>query len=276
MEELKKLKKTILEDYPHLDENDKFKFVCGPKLECFNKCCCDVNIFLTPYDVLRMRKAAGIGSGKFLADYTIIPFDRNLKLPMPLMQLDDSDDKRCHFVDKEKGCTIYGDRPWPCRMYPLGMGSPGELAGEDKKPFYFVMKEDVCKGHDCPKEWSVGEWMADQGVDEYVEFGELYKEISLHPAFANSKFKLTAKQVDLYWIALYDLDKFRRFIFDSSFFDRIVVEPDEVERIRTDDEALLRFGFRWIRMSLFGEKTFKITEQAREKALRIEKPVTKV
>ncbi len=50
------------------------------------------------------------------------------------------------------------------------------------------------------------------------------------------------------------------------------MNAEEVEQIRTDDEALLRFGFRWVRMSLFGEKTIPITEVAKEKALRIEKP----
>ncbi len=39
--------------------DDKFKFSCHKELTCYNTCCRDVNIFLTPYDVLRMRRGPG-------------------------------------------------------------------------------------------------------------------------------------------------------------------------------------------------------------------------
>ena len=37
---------------------------------------------------------------------------------------------------------------------------------------------------------------------------------------------------------------------------------DEVDRMRTDDEALLAFAYRWLRFSLFGEKTMEINKDA--------------
>ena len=265
MDELDKLKKAILEDYPHMTLTDTFQFECGPDLECFNCCCADVNIFLMPYDVLRMRRAIGMGSSEFLRRYTLVPFDKNLKLPVPLLQLDDSAEKKCQFVDDEQGCTIYDNRPSPCRMYPVGMGSPGEGAGGDQKPFYFLMREDVCKGFERSRWWTVQEWLKNQGFEPYIEFNELFKQITTNPLLTREGFELKAQQVDGYWTALYDLDKFRRFIFESSFLDKFVLEDELVQRLKSDDEALLRFGFRWVKMILFGEKALQVKPEVQEK-----------
>ena len=37
----------------------------------------------------------------------------------------DNEKKSCLFLDLENGgCQVYEDRPWACRMYPLGMAIP--------------------------------------------------------------------------------------------------------------------------------------------------------
>ena len=76
MNELETLKKTILEQFPRLDEDAKFTFSCHPGVSCFNQCCSDVNIFLTPYDVLRLKNRLGISSQEFLDKYTQLVADR--------------------------------------------------------------------------------------------------------------------------------------------------------------------------------------------------------
>lgn len=269
MKEIENLKQAILKEYPRLSENDRFCFRCGPDMECFNRCCTDVNIFLTPYDVLRMRRESGMGSQEFLNKYTIIPFDKSLKLPIPQLEMV-GDKTACPFVDFEKGCTIYANRPTPCRMYPIGFASPGESAGELDVPFYFVMHEDVCMGHDQSTEWTIMEWISDQGSEPFLEFGELFKQITLHKAFA-SDHQLAAKQVDIYWMSLYDLDRFRRFIFKSTFRKRFDVDEHDYNEMEKDDEALLRFGFKWVRMALFGEKTIHIKPEVEREFLSGEK-----
>jgi hypothetical protein len=42
------------------------------------------------------------------------------------------------------------------------------------------------------------------------------------------------------------------------------VDEDFVEEMRSDDEALLRFAFLWLRFSLFGEKTVKVKAEVAE------------
>jgi Fe-S-cluster containining protein len=268
-----RLKETILREYPRLSSTDKFKFECGPHLDCFNDCCADVNIFLTPYDVLRMRKELKMGSSKFLHDYAIIPFDDKQTLPVPLMLMEETDKKQCHFVDDEKGCTIYNNRPWPCRMYPLGMASPSEMVKEDSSKFFFLLNEDHCHGHKSDKEWTVEEWIADQGIEPYDEFGELFKVLTIHDRL-RSGWKPTPKHVEIYWMGLYDLDKFRKMIFESSFLDRYEIPDDEIATVKTDDEALLRLGFRWVSMALFGERSIPIRNEEDQKA-RLEAKILK-
>jgi hypothetical protein len=68
------------------------------------------------------------------------------------------------------------------------------------------------------------------------------------------------------YTACYDLDSFREFVFESSFRERFEIEPDVLSDIENDDEALLRFAFRWLRFALFAEPTMKIREQATERS----------
>ncbi len=48
------------EKRPVLTEESPFHFSCNDSLPCFTQCCRDVNIYLTPYDVLRLRRALRI------------------------------------------------------------------------------------------------------------------------------------------------------------------------------------------------------------------------
>jgi uncharacterized protein len=258
------LKYKILNEYPRLSEQDAFEFACNPGVSCFTDCCRDVNIVLTPYDVVRMKNRLGIGSREFLDEYTVTIASKEMQLPVVMFKLSDDAEKRCRFVT-EKGCGIYEDRPWPCRMYPLGMASPSDDHIEIAEPFYFLMREDVCKGFaECGgKQWTVGRWMTDQGVAVYNEMGELWKEVTLHRFFAQGG-ELDPAKMDMLFMATYDLDLFRPFIFETSFLKKFEVDPEEVEAMRTDDAALLRFACRWVRFACFRDKTMTIRGEIAE------------
>ena len=257
---IENLKKAILQDYPRLTEDDTFKFACRPGLSCFNDCCGDVNIFLTPYDILRMKNALGISSQEFLDRYTITPIDKNQNYPVVMLKMQDDEKKTCHFVSAD-GCTIYDDRPWACRYYPVGLASPKEGESEVEREFYFILREDVCKGFEEDKEWRISEWRVNQGLEKYDEFGKLFKEITLHDYFGRGK-QLDPPRMELFHMVCYNLDKFRRFVEESTFLNRFEIEPDLLEKILEDDEELLRFGFRWLKFALFAEKTIKIKPAA--------------
>jgi Fe-S-cluster containining protein len=262
-EDFEKLKERILDEADRLGPDDAFSFSCHPGISCFNECCGDVNIALTPYDVLRLKRRLGLSSNDFLKRYTIKPFTQGQKLPVVLLKMDESrQGKPCPLVT-EKGCSVYDDRPWPCRMYPIGSASARTEQDAGAPEFFFVLQEEGCKGFGEQKQWTIQNWMDDQGVPEYNRWGEEFKEISLHPRLA--KMELNPQQMEMYHTACYDLDRFRSFVFDSSFLDKYELEPEVVEAIRTEDDELLRFAFRWLRTCLFGEQTVKPKTEVVEK-----------
>jgi hypothetical protein len=74
----------------------------------------------------------------------------------------------------------------------------------------------------------------------------------------------------MFFTASYDTDKFRRFIFESSFLTLYSLDRELVEKIRTDDVALIEFGFRWINAVLYKDSSFKINEEAAAQRLKKE------
>jgi hypothetical protein len=81
----------FLEEMPAREKllglRDSFAFRCHEGLSCFNTCCRNKLLPLTPYDVLRLKVALGLHSDDFLQRYTaysIDPLDekgRGPKLP---------------------------------------------------------------------------------------------------------------------------------------------------------------------------------------------------
>jgi Fe-S-cluster containining protein len=250
----------ILRDKRQLAPDERFRFACHPGVPCFNRCCADVKIVLTPLDVLRLARRLKIATTEFLDRHALLPITKDLQLPVVLLRMDEDSERRCRFVGDE-GCTIYEDRPWACRMYPVGTAIPPARAGVEPQPVSFLFEDDYCKGHQEEKSWTVDEWRADQGVNEQDELEAGFREIVSHPWFIGGR-KLDPRRMEMLHTACYDLDKFRSFIFDSTFTQRFDVEPELLEKIRTDDIELLRFAFRWLRFALFAEPTMKVRPDA--------------
>jgi len=251
------LQEKVLADYDRLGPNDTFKFACHPGVSCFNKCCGDVNIFLSPYDVLRMKKRLGMTSTEFLEKHALLPVQKDMRTPVVLLKMTEAEGKSCPFLSEE-GCGIYSDRPWPCRMYPVGLASSKDTPdGWQGERFYFLMEEEGCEGFCEAREWTVSQWMEDQGVGEYDDWGEGFKELTLHDFFQDGG-TLSPQKMHMLYTACYDLDRFRAFVFESTLLERFDVDEDFVEEMRYSDEALLRFAFLWLRFSLFGEQTVKV------------------
>jgi Fe-S-cluster containining protein len=249
-----------LRDKRRLAEDDAFPFSCHPGVPCFNRCCADINIVLTPLDVLRLARRVGITTTEFLAQYCLHPITKDLSLPIVMLGMGEDPEKKCRFVG-EQGCTVYEDRPWACRMYPVGMAIPPARAGVEPEPVFFLFEDDFCEGHREPRRFTVAEWRTDQKVPEREALEEGFREIVTHPWFIGGR-RLDERRIEMFHMACYDLDRFRRFVFESTFLQRFELEPELVERMRANDEELLRFAFRWLRFALFAEPTVTAREDA--------------
>lgn len=250
-----------------LDENSRFKFRCHKGVSCFTQCCRGINIMLTPYDIVRMKNRMQISSDQFLALYTKPELLEKTDLPVVTLKLLDDEQQSCPFV-REDGCLIYTDRPTTCRYYPLGVASLS-YKEQQEDGFYIMINEPHCKGFEEDQEWTVREWRKDQGVDVHDEINAEWTELLVRKRSIPKNIRLTEKTKNMFFTASYDIDRFKRFVFESSFLSLYDVDPQTVEEIKKDEIALLRFSFKWIKWLLFKEGEFKFNEA--EAAQRQEK-----
>ena len=238
-----------------LEAGATFCFDCHPRLDCFTHCCSDVNIVLTPADVLALSRRTGLTTSEFLDRHTLSPITKELHLPVVMLRMGEAPEKRCPFVS-ESGCSVYDARPWACRMYPVGMALPPARAGVPPEPSWFLFEDDFCHGRRETRTWSVATWQRDQGVDARDDLEQGFRDLVGHPWFIGGR-QLDPRRIELFFMAAYDLDTFREFVFSTTFVKRFDLDETFVETLRTDDHALLLFGFRWLRFALFGEPTLR-------------------
>ena len=264
MAELSLTQRTPPTDQPAIGMEDVFPFACNKGLDCFTSCCRDVAIVLTPYDVLRMKTALQMDSTEFLEKYTTPALSGEQKVPIVLLKMD-SEDKRCPFVT-EAGCRVYADRPWACRMYPLGMAEPRH-PNPEARPFYFLLREDLCHGHGAGSGCTVRDWITGQGIEQYEMMEASFKHLMLSEIWEKGN-TLPPEKLDMYFMACYDLDRFRRFVFETRFLKAFDVDEARIEAIRTDGEELLEFAMDWLRFVLAGERTMRVRKEVIDEAQR--------
>ena len=232
-----------------LSLDDPFTFSCARHVPCFNECCRDLNQFLTPYDIIRLKHHLGLSSGEFLERYTVEHAGPETGLPVMTLKPDYAAGLACPFVSPE-GCRVYTDRPSSCRTYPLArLVSRSRETGEMTEQFV-LMKESHCLGFCEEKTQTVREWIADQEIDVYNRMNDLLMElISLKNRFRPGPMDLKSKY--LFTMALYDLDHFRTQIFDKGLLGDFPVDSRTLNAIKADDVELLKLGIRWLKKKFF-------------------------
>ena len=95
-------------------------------------------------------------------------------------------------------------------------------------------------------EWTVASWMDDQGFAEYDQGRREWLEILLQ-AGVTEELVVDALEDILFATLAYDLDQFRRLVFDPVFleaYDAYDIKAEALEDLRTDNLALLQFSYR--------------------------------
>ncbi len=241
----------------------EFSFACHKDVECFTRCCRGIDIMLTPYDILTMRKKLGITSEQFLSTFTRPQILEKADMPVVTLQLLDDERKSCPFVEDHTGCTIYEDRPTTCRYYPLGVGALS-YSDNGKDPFFFMVKETHCMGFKEKKTWQVAQWREDQGVDLRDQVNQGWLELMVRKKSLPASMKLSEQSKRMFFMVCYNIDAFSRFVFESTFLQRYEVSQETIESIKTDEVKLLQFGFDWLKATLFhaGKDSFQLKKTA--------------
>lgn len=233
-----------------LGYHSRFQFKCHPGVSCFTLCCRGIDIILTPYDIIQLKTRLGLTSSEFLAIYTEPHLLEKTDLPMVTLKQLDDDQASCPFV-RDTGCIVYADRPTSCRYYPLGVAALQHKEGADDEGFFFFVHEPHCKGFEEACEWTVAEWRQDQAVDVRDAVNAEWTDLVVRKRSFPPNIKLTEQAKQMFFLVSYDIDKFRRFVFESSFLKRMPPDAETLEAIKKDDVALLQFGLRWFREVLF-------------------------
>lgn len=252
-----------LESLPgkRLKEGENFTFDCHKDLPCFNRCCNNLNLYLYPYDVVRLKNGLEIDSDRFLDKYVDIVLRPSSYFPEVLLKMSESETKSCVFLSPS-GCRVYSDRPDTCRKFPLELGTYYNADEKRTEWITFFKPPDFCMGPKEPKTWTAATWRSGQQGKKYNDMNLLWAEIKRffqadpwgHEGTEGNRAKMT-------FMAAYNIDRFREFIFKSSFLKRYKIKNVLLKKIKADDEELLKFGFEWIKFFIWGIKTKKIRER---------------
>ena len=248
-----------------LTKDSRFKFRCHKGVACFTACCSNVNIALPPFDLLRLRKRLGLTAEEFIKQYGDIQVLDKTLLPVVTLRMRDDEKKSCPFVTPD-GCTVYEDRPNICRYYPVGMATLRKLDAEGgKDEFYFMTREDHCKGFEEDQQWTIAEWRADQGADLYDDMNRGWMEILIKKKSHGQGKQFPEIKNEMFFKMSFDLDYFRAFVYNSTFLEIYDIPAERLEKIRNDDTELLKLSFEWLRQAMFAEQTLTFKEGVLEK-----------
>jgi hypothetical protein len=156
----------------------------------------------------------------------------------------DDDEKKCPFVN-DQGCSVYEYRPYSCRMYPLDTN--------DGIEYRFIVGPDKCHGLLESNAITIEQWRKSQGLQAYDDIDHNLKDVMHAEEVWEDKIQ-DPRMRDMMFMALYDPDKFREFIFNSSFLKKFDIDKDILDKISQEDVALLYFAGQWLRFSLFGKR----------------------
>lgn len=231
-----------------------FRFRCHPGLACFNRCCREATLILSPYDLLRLSKRLNLTTGEFLRRHTRREEEAASGLPLVLVK--SARTGGCPFLG-EAGCTVYSDRPAACRLFPLAQGS--ELTALGPVDHLFLRRLDYCQGFTGEAAWTAATWQADQGFPGFDRPRRPWLRLLMQQALSG-RAPLDDRILSQFYLMAYDLDAFRTFVFESAFLAVQGLTPEEAAPLRTDDEALLRFNAAYLEQLLFPEEAPPLKE----------------
>ena len=241
-----------------LTADDTFCFRCHPEIACFNRCCRNLNLFLYPYDVMRLKNCLQIDSDEFIERHVDVVLREGHYFPEVLLRMAENQERTCPFLSAG-GCSVYAHRPDTCRTFPVEQGALFDADSGKSTPVYYFRPPDFCLGPREEQQWTVDSWTQDQEAERYHRMTRRWAEI--RRLFQNDPWGVEGPQgakARMAFMAAYNLDRFRDFLFASTFFKRYRVKPELKRKLRTSDQELMVFGFEWIKFFVWGIQSKQI------------------
>jgi Fe-S-cluster containining protein len=249
-----------------LESSATIQFQCRKGIDCWNACCSNIDISLTPVDILRLSRRLAISTTEFLMQYTF-PYELEPNGIAGVKFKPVENGTACQFMRPE-GCDVYSDRPTACRYYPVALLSMRRSDEYTDRQSYALVKEPHCHGHLEPRSLTIEEYRREQGVIEYDDLGRGWRQLVLKKKSSGPTVGAPSKRsLQLWFMACYDLDRFRAFVASEPFGETYAVPDEELKEILLDDANLMQFAFRFLRQVMFGEETIEMKADALDKRL---------
>ena len=249
-----------------LEGTTTIQFQCRKGIDCWNACCSNIDISLTPVDILRLSRRLDISTTEFLVQYTF-PYELEPNGIAGVKFKPVENGSACQFMRPE-GCDVYTDRPTACRYYPVALLSMRRSDEYTDRNAYALVKEAHCHGHNEPRQISIEDYRQEQGVVEYDELGRGWRQLVLKKKSSGPTIGAPSKRsLQLWFMACYDLDRFRDFVASTAFNEVYDIPWNEMQKILSTDTELMLFAFQFLRQTMFGEESIKMKADAFEKRL---------
>lgn len=235
--------------------NERFHFHCHAEVSCYLTCCHKVEMYLYPYDVLRLKNRLGLHSSVFMQNHTRIAQGSHPYFPAVMLNMSDADGYPCPFL-KSTGCSVYKDRPSSCRTYPLERAVERQPDRQALTVHYFMTHHPYCKGHQEERTYTVSEWERDQVLHEYNLMNDDWAEVDAF--FATNPWQgegTAGPRQQLAFMVCYNIDEFRSYVSRHNLLSGFRLTKDERRRIKRADAELLKFGFKWLQFVLGDRRT---------------------
>ncbi len=69
--------------------NGTFRFACHSAVACFTRCCRNADMYLYPFDIIRLKQRLGLTSAEFLMQHTLTAFRENPYFPNVMLKMSD-------------------------------------------------------------------------------------------------------------------------------------------------------------------------------------------
>jgi uncharacterized protein len=231
-----------------LSENSTFLFRCYPGISCFNQCCRNLNLFLYPYDVIHLKSSLGISSDDFLEKHVDVVLRPGNFFPDVLLRMDEEREMICPFLS-HSGCRVYPDRPDACRTFPVEQGMLFDSTENKTRLIHYFRPPAFCRGQYETQVWTPKSWEKDQEAEKYHKMTAQWAK--LKGLFQNNPWGNEGPdgpKAKMTFMATYNIDGFRHFIFNSTFLKRYKLKSSLIKKIKTNDTELLKFGFEWVKL----------------------------
>ncbi len=228
---------ALPEHVQRLAARERFAFHCHSGVSCFTECCRELELALSPYDVLRLKNNLALSSQEFLERHAVIEFTPEDRYPRVYLGMVDDGRASCPFVARQ-GCLVYPDRPGACRAYPLGRGVQTGDNGRIAE-FFVLLREPHCQGFTGELGQTAEEWRHAQGLEPYNQFSDDWLQTL-------GERKLKEKEAETFILALYNLDALRGLLAAKA--PEIAGFPEGLTPLEPKkcDEELLALSLNWL------------------------------